>query len=197
MKKITELKNSFLKINQHYVKLGCIIEDLEQECFSQIYKFSKLKFFIGCFLVLVISLFYKLNYIYYAINYLLGIRCILPNNYFIWEATRPISNCNFCTNVSEPVILSNLSRDEFKSFAYSSQPMVIREAFIHWPAIKTFSLNFFRDLYEQIEDGHKSVDEECQFLHFKSDFISIKDVFSMSDKRSQNSPLENSWYVGW
>lgn len=47
------------------------------------------------------------------IEYFTSIRCFLPNNYMIWEATRPISNCQFCAGVSRPLILSNLSQTEF------------------------------------------------------------------------------------
>lgn len=43
----------------------------------------------------------------------LGVRCFMPNNYLIWEATRPISDCSFCIGVQRPLILMNISRDEF------------------------------------------------------------------------------------
>lgn len=29
-------------------------------------------------------------------QFLLGVRCFVPNNYLVWEATRPISDCRFC-----------------------------------------------------------------------------------------------------
>lgn len=45
--------------------------------------------------------------------YFLSIRCFVPNNYMIWEATRPISNCEFCAGVQRPLILPNISRTEF------------------------------------------------------------------------------------
>lgn len=44
---------------------------------------------------------------------ILGVRCIVPNNYLIWEATRPESDCQFCSGVNRPLILENLTRDEF------------------------------------------------------------------------------------
>lgn len=44
-----------------------------------------------------------------AVEYLLSIRCFVPNNYLIYEATRPISNCKFCINVKSPLILPNVS----------------------------------------------------------------------------------------
>lgn len=45
--------------------------------------------------------------------YLLGIRCFVPNNYLIWEATRPVTDCSYCRNVRRPLILPNMTRDEF------------------------------------------------------------------------------------
>lgn len=48
-----------------------------------------------------------------VIEYFTSIRCFVPNNYMIWEATRPISNCQFCAGVTRPLILSNLSQTEF------------------------------------------------------------------------------------
>lgn len=48
-----------------------------------------------------------------SLNYFLGIRCLVPNNYLIWEATRPVSNCNFCRGVVKPIILPNLTKEEF------------------------------------------------------------------------------------
>lgn len=47
------------------------------------------------------------------IEYFTSIRCFVPNNYMIWEATRPISNCQFCAGVDRPLILSNISQTEF------------------------------------------------------------------------------------
>lgn len=44
---------------------------------------------------------------------ILGVRCIVPNNYLVWEATRPESDCQFCSGVSRPLILENITRDKF------------------------------------------------------------------------------------
>lgn len=45
--------------------------------------------------------------------YFLSIRCFVPNNYMIWEATRPVSNCEFCAGIQRPLILPNVSEAEF------------------------------------------------------------------------------------
>lgn len=54
-----------------------------------------------------------------SINFILGIRCFIPNNYLIWEATRPISDCRYCHNVNKPLILPNMTRQEFLVLYFS------------------------------------------------------------------------------
>ena len=46
--------------------------------------------------------------------YLLGMRCFVPNNYLVWEATRPKSDCSFCVGYDGPIILPNMTREEFE-----------------------------------------------------------------------------------
>lgn len=46
-------------------------------------------------------------------NSVLSVRCLLPNNYLVWEATRPLADCGYCANVTKPIILRNVSRRNF------------------------------------------------------------------------------------
>lgn len=48
-----------------------------------------------------------------AVNSFLGTRCLLPSNYLVWEATRPLADCSYCINVTKPIILRNITRKEF------------------------------------------------------------------------------------
>lgn len=191
-----EFKQTFIRVNQFYLKLGFQVEDLEKEWKTD-KKTSTYKTLLTLFIMILVSFICKSYYFITGVQYILGIRCILSNNYFIWEATRPIKDCNFCVNITQPIILNNLTKEQFLPYAYSSKPIVIQKAFLHWPALNVFSLQFFRSLYNGTEDAYRSVDEECQFLHFKSDFISIQDVLFMSEERSQNPQSDASWYVGW
>ncbi|KAG7205438.1 hypothetical protein KM043_007430 [Ampulex compressa] len=75
--------------------------------------------------------------------------------------------------------------------------MIIKNAASHWPAKEVFSWRFFRDLYEQTEGAYESVEEECQFLHFKSNFNNLREVFAMSERRADHEKGEDPWYVGW
>ncbi|CAG9856104.1 unnamed protein product [Phyllotreta striolata] len=191
---VSKLKKSFCNLNKVYMSLGCSLNELEHSTFGlSLYKIIS----VLSFAIILTSVLLEQGYITFLINYIFGVRCIVPNNYFIWEATRPISDCNFCVNVSKPVVLPNSTRELFSPYSYGSQPIVIKGAFLHWPAMRIFSLEYFQDLYNRTDGSIRSVDEECQFLHFKSDFISLKDVLSMSKERSLNDPKEKSWYVGW
>lgn len=68
-----------------------------------------IKFFIVTIICLLIT-----SPIAYLAEYVLGIRCFLPNNYLIWEATRPISDCSYCKGVNRPIILKNMTQEEFQ-----------------------------------------------------------------------------------
>ncbi|KAF7996579.1 hypothetical protein HCN44_002225 [Aphidius gifuensis] len=125
-------------------------------------------------------------------------RCYLPNNYLIWEFSRPNSNCNFCRNVKEPIILpTNITRNDFLKYAYSSKPIVVKNGAKTWKASSVFSIEFFKNLYDSIDGAYESIEEDCQFLNFKTNFTSLKQVFYMSHERAMNIDGKDSWYVGW
>lgn len=133
---------------------------------------------------------------YSLVNYVYNSRCYISNNYFVWEFTRPVSDCEFCRGIDSALVIENVTEEEFAVFAYSSRPIIVKRAIEGSSAAHVFSLEFFRTLYEEIEGSYESVQEECQFLHFKSDFSSIKEVFEMSAGRRENRE-GGSWYVGW
>lgn len=132
-----------------------------------------------------------------VLEHIISVRCLLPNNYLVWEATRPVSDCDFCRGVQGPLIFGNLSQEEFKPYAYSSQPIILKNAISHWPATKLLNYTFLRDLYAKIPGALDSVQDDCQFLHFKSNFLTLRDVFSMSQSRAEFRKGEVPWYVGW
>lgn len=57
------------------------------------------------FVVLVISVSF--------VNSIISARCLLPSNYLVWEATRPLADCAYCANVTKPIILRNITRWDF------------------------------------------------------------------------------------
>lgn len=147
--------------------------------------------------VFVFVIIFSTPLLYDILEYIIGMRCIVPNNYLIWEATRPVSDCNFCKNINKPIILQNLTKDEFVPYAYTSQPIIIKNAVNHWPAVTLLNYTYLKDLYIRTPGALESVKEDCQFLHFKSNFISLADVFKMSSERAEFRNGQLPWYVGW
>lgn len=148
-------------------------------------------------LCLFLLLCFKLPFIDGMMKHAFGIKCILPNNYVVWEATRPIANCNICSKLKNVWILPNVTREEFSKFAYSNQPIIVKNAARHWPAMKNFDYYYFKNLLLETEGSFESVEEECQFLNFKSDFKNLEEVFRMSHARVNHEPGTKPWYIGW
>lgn len=67
---------------------------------------------LSAFITLVLSISFA--------NSILSARCLLPSNYLVWEATRPLADCGYCENVTKPIILWNVTRQEFavRKFSY-------------------------------------------------------------------------------
>lgn len=64
---------------------------------------------IGIIFVIVIAV----PIVNFLFAFILGIRCFIPNNYVVWEATRPITNCAYCQHIRGPLILPNMTREQF------------------------------------------------------------------------------------
>lgn len=131
-------------------------------------------------------------------HHLLSGRCALANNYFVMEMTRPVTDCDICRDVRGFVVLENPSKEEFARYAYTGQPVVVRGATDHWSALKTFSFDFFREIYTRIPDAYESVENECQFFPFRTDFRRLSEVFAMPEERVRMTGVESKpWYIGW
>ncbi|XP_064094524.1 uncharacterized protein LOC135206941 [Macrobrachium nipponense] len=126
-------------------------------------------------------------------------KCIVRNNYFVMEATRPPTDCHkVCQGVSGPTELSaNVTREEFTRWAYLSRPLVVRQGAAHWPALEKFSLAFFRSVYDSIDGSYEAVSEECQFLPFRSEFVDLREALGMHPARAARMPGTDPWYFGW
>lgn len=72
---------------------------------------NRVSFLFGFFIILIICVGTPL--VKKLFEHILGIRCFVPNNYLVWEATRPKSDCSFCMGYERPVILPNMTRQEF------------------------------------------------------------------------------------
>ncbi|KAJ9588473.1 hypothetical protein L9F63_018129 [Diploptera punctata] len=202
------LYEKFVILNKDLLRFGVSIVDLKKVCFrrkkldnavkerQKSVRYSGVIVAITIVGVVLISILLKIVFDS-LMKTTLGTRCLLPNNYFIWEATRPVTDCNMCKDVKNILIFENITREEFRNYAYSSRPMLVKGAALHWPAMHTFTYNFFKEIYQKTEGAFESVEEECQILTFKTEFKSLEDVFSMPESRVLQKNSEKPWYVGW
>lgn len=219
-REISELRNNILKF-----KSVDIVELCGEDLNSKNHNTQKIKlkpeFRITVFFAVIVScLTFGLINFNLIVEYLLSIRCLLPNNYLIYEACRPIdSNCKFCANVIRPIILNNLTQAEFsvklqstsqhifitvsfnfliysQRYAYLPQPIIIKNACLHWPA-RELTFEWLKEVYNKWPDALNRSDE-CQFLPFKSAFGSLSEFFNeASEPESQNRNGKPPWYVGF
>lgn len=200
------IRKAFFKLTENYIQHGATMNDLKSINTLTIDAKSTNKnrnlavYSKRILMILFVLLLYGIFNRYLNMNIIKNFRetrCLLPNNYLVWEFTRSISNCDYCRDVEAPLILPNLTKEEFRSYSYSSRPVIIKNAARDWPARDRYNLEFFRNLYERVEGAYESVEEECQFLRFKSDFANLREVFAMSEARALYREGEDPWYVGW
>lgn len=203
------IQETFIILTKNYLEQGATIDDLKSISTNTAKEKKPDNFIVQCIIyskkllaILVTLLLYGIfdTECFYTsvIKSFQETRCLLPNNYLVWEFTRPISNCDYCRGIDAPLILSNITKEEFRtSYSYSSRPIIIKNATYDWPARDKFTLEFFRNLYEHTDGAYESIEEECQFLHFKSNFANLREVFAMSKRRALHLEGEDSWYVGW
>lgn len=81
-----------------------------------------------------------------AVEYLLSARCLIPINHLVWEVTRPLADCNYCANITKPIILQNITRRNFRVGFY----MIIFNEFILYhdvfSNITIFTIDFFLEV---------------------------------------------------
>lgn len=124
--------------------------------------------------------------------------CYLPAKYLCILFLQLLL-AKYTTIVQRRIIIPiKLSLFCFQPYAYSSAPIIIKNAVSHWPAVALLNYTYLKDLYLKTPGALESVHEDCQFLHFKSNFMTLDQVFAMPEARAQmSSPGEQPWYVGW
>ncbi|XP_069687817.1 uncharacterized protein [Periplaneta americana] len=202
------LYEKFVILNKDLLNFGVSIEDLKEICFKRRKidftarntekneRLSGLMIAVTLVVAVLVSILLKIIFDSIMKN-TLGTRCLLPNNYFVWEATRPETDCNMCKDIKSVLVFENITREEFRNYAYSPRPMLVKGAALHWPAMQTFTYHFLKEIYQNVEGAYESVEEECQILTFKTEFKSLQDVFSMPESRVLQEEGEKPWYVGW
>ncbi|RWS14488.1 hypothetical protein B4U79_14421 [Dinothrombium tinctorium] len=157
------------------------------------YRYTQQRFLANCFFLAIAALISQ------QLSRLTSSRCLISNNYFVKEITRPLTRCAMCENVSKVIVLSNPSREEFAQYAYSGKPILVKGATSNWTALHTFSFKFFKQIYDDAKDGYKAIEEECQFFPFRTHFIRLRELFAMPEEKVNltNGKSAKPWYIGW
>ena len=125
-------------------------------------------------------------------------QCLYPFSESLLDLARPPVNCSFCKDVTGFERVSNLSSKRFvEEYAYSGRPVIITDAARNWTALKTFSFDYLKSIYNKdspvfSEDGQN---KGCQFFPYKTKFNGLEDVFKMSNKMRDMKGAP--WYIGW
>ncbi|WAQ96131.1 hypothetical protein MAR_028821 [Mya arenaria] len=125
-------------------------------------------------------------------------RCAIENNGFVQEISRPLVKCGMCEGLTHVPIEYNISSEVFREkYAYSGIPVLIKGATINWSAMDAFSFHFFKKLYTETEKALETIEEQCQFFPYKTEFDTLADAFNISDARANFTEGEMPWYIGW
>lgn len=125
-------------------------------------------------------------------------RCAIESNQFSIEVARPLVDCGTCLNLKSVPVEHNISAVDFlRNYAYTSVPVLIKDATFNWTAMNKFSYQFFKDLYLKTEGSLETQDNECQFFPYNTEFDTLGDVFNMTDSRANFTEGEKPWYIGW
>ncbi|KAL3876866.1 hypothetical protein ACJMK2_034649 [Sinanodonta woodiana] len=156
---------------------------------------------IALMFAIVLGSFIQANEIYSfqdALDYFRGSRCVIENNGFMVEIARPPLNCDVCRDLYTFPVEKEISQERFlEKYAYTSIPVLIKDATKNWTAMSTFSYHFFKELYSNTNGSLKLVEEECQFFPYKTEFETLADAFNISEARARFEPGERNWYIGW
>ena len=118
----------------------------------------------------------------------------------VLELARPAVSCEVCKDLdSVPTVDGDkLDRKLFmEKYAYSGIPLLVKGGARNWTALDTFNFDYLRDLFQQTDGALEAVERDCQFFPYKTEFMSMEEVFDMPRARSQFKEGEKLWYVGW
>lgn len=123
--------------------------------------------------------------------------CVFPAPLLLCEMfIQPLANCSVCEGIAEAPRLVNISRKEFALYhAHSSRPIVVIGAALKWPAMETFSYDYFRNLYNSYPDAINIDTSTGQFFSYSSNIRNLKELFELPSERA--AMTVDKWYVGW
>ena len=200
--KINELSEKFKELKTKALEKGATEKEVIRQFLSEVRSEPSRSSRRGKWLKIVFLLLPLLlaSLGYYAFNDLKLFDetspCTIDNSLFVLEAARPITDCKMCEGITEVPKLSGLTVETFvNNFAFSSKPLVVKDATVNWTAMHEFSYEYFRKLYSESETALNVTDEECQFFPYKTEFYSLREVFNISKERAEFKA--EPWYIGW
>ncbi|XP_074596729.1 uncharacterized protein LOC141851837 [Brevipalpus obovatus] len=129
----------------------------------------------------------------------------------------PLHNCSICYEMKGVDTVFNISQEEFvQRYAFSSVPVVIKNAIKDWPALTQFSYQFFQQLYASLPPESEQF-TRCQFFPYRTKFQDLREALNMNESEAlsgipilstppaseeSSPPLSSSkiskpWYIGW
>eukprot|EP00095_Tigriopus_kingsejongensis_P004003 maker-scaffold1031_size68893-snap-gene-0.28 protein:Tk04003 transcript:maker-scaffold1031_size68893-snap-gene-0.28-mRNA-1 annotation:"hypothetical protein CAPTEDRAFT_142276" len=120
----------------------------------------------------------------------------------VYDYCRPLVNCQMCENVTSIHIIDDedISGELFdNAYAFTGQPLIVRNVTHSWRAMDEFDFAFFMDIYDRLNSPVLYNQEgDCQFFAWEfSEFSSMDQVFGMPRSRYQMKGLYDPWYIGW
>ena len=96
-------------------------------------------------------------------------------------------------NLRDVPVEWNITRHQFQhKYAHSRIPVIVKGATKNWKAMDTFSLDYFRDLYNSYPDSAEVQDSSAMFFGYKTEFLSLLEALNMESARRKKP-----WYFGW
>jgi len=137
----------------------------------------------------------------YRWNYL--DRCILEtpdeDGYGVDFCRHP-ANCQDCAKVTqiEEIHVDDLTVDMFEErYAYSNQPLIVRNAALHWEAMQVMDYYWIKERYLRDPGTVDKTGDDCWFNKYKTfEFQNLRAVFKLPERRV-NMESGKPWYVGW
>ena len=124
--------------------------------------------------------------------------CLVENNIISEEVYRPRMNCDMCRDIVNVPEEKDLSPETFyEKYSFTGRPVLVKEATSNWTAMSHFNFSFFRQLYKKVKGSLNTIEEDCQFFGYETEFVSLAEALNMSDDRAAYKPGELPWYIGW
>lgn len=215
---IANLLFQIIRLNKHYYETkGASLESMYTTAITASrYNYYKLQHkpssplhHLICLCVLLIHFTYM-----FWLTYNPAEKCLIQTPGLIKQLVRPLDSCSYCkgnyyldniqvtvafcylcVGLGHPKVFGNLTRKEFRKYAYTSHPMILKNAVSHWLARKVFGVQFFKRLYQKYENALAyNYYEGCNYFSYDSGIPTLESFFSKIDTLNSSAA---SWYVGW